>query len=605
MTEMKLKEKHILIIAGLILLLAIIIAFLMSGRRANLLIPDPADVSGASDAVRAQIEEATQKVQARPSATNLGALGMVYHSSANYTEAAQCYNLAVMKDKRNWIWNYYLGYLNMEMGEPAAAVEHFKRVTEINPELELAWYYLGEEYKNLRNNELAEKACNMAISGNDTPPATKTSARTDHFSLSTYAKFKLARLYFDTGRVDEADKLLKDIIAQDYLFGAAYRLIGNICNIKGETEAGEKYTTRANDMVAFTSPVDTLADKLAAISRSDLYLLKKIDEAERSIHSDWALKLVEQGMKYLSGNKYMQSKAIKIYLWKRMNDKAIALAGTHIQACSDDFTELKNTGMLFYQKSLHQQALNYWEKALELKPVEPVISLYMAKSLFAIDRKDHALQLAEELTAQNRNNTDVLADITGLLFEFGENSKALSLLAGLKQQAPSDPKVLSISGEVAQANGEIKKAVTLYEASLEKNPEDLKVIRNLGDLYLDMGMWNEYILHYKASMVYHPNNPEHLGRLGEALLNCPDPSLRNVNEGKEYSERAFTVYDCPPDILVSSGSHLAFAYALLGDKQKAMATITKTIGIGRSEKVSPASQAKLENFYKTLQQIGE
>jgi hypothetical protein len=110
-------------------------------------------------------------------------------------------------------------------------------------------------------------------------------------------------------------------------------------------------------MVAFTSPVDTLADKLAALSRSELYLLKKIDEAERSIHSDWALKLVNQGMNYLPENKYLQSKAIKIYLWKRMNDKAIAIAERHILASSDDFTELKNTGMLFYQKSLHQQAV--------------------------------------------------------------------------------------------------------------------------------------------------------------------------------------------------------------------------------------------------------
>jgi tetratricopeptide (TPR) repeat protein len=602
---MKLKEKHILIIAGSILLLAIIIAFLMSGRRAGSLIPNPADVSGASDAVRAQIEEATQKVHAKSSSTNLGTLGMVYHSSANYAQAAHCYNLAIKRENRTWTWNYYLGYLSMEMGEPAAAVEHFKKVTEINPGVDLAWYYLGEEYKNLRNNELAEMAYRRVITNTQTPPATKTSARNDHFSLSTYARFKLARLYFDTGRVDEADELLKEIIAKDFLFGAAYRLLGNIRHSKGETEAGEKYITRANDMVSFTSPVDTLADKLAAMSRSELYLLKKIDEAERSIHSDWALKLVSQGMKYLPENKYLQSKAIKIHLWKRMNNGAIAISESHILACGDDFTELKNTGMLFYQKSLHQQAVNYWEKSLELKPGEPVISLYLAKSLFALGRKDQSLQLTDELTAQNQNNADVLADITDLLFELGEKGKALSLLSRLKQLAPSDPKVLRISGEVAQSNRETKRAITLYEASLKKNPEDLKVIRNLGDLYLDEGMWDNYIRHYKASLLVHPNNPEHLGRLGEALLNCPVPSLRDVNEGKEYSERAFTVYDCPPDILVSSGSHLAYAYALLGENKKAMATITKTIGIGRAEKISPASQAKLENFHRALQQIGE
>jgi tetratricopeptide (TPR) repeat protein len=106
---------------------------------------------------------------------------MVYHSSANYDQAAQCYNLAIMRDKRNWTWNYYLGYLKMEMGEPAAAVEQFKQVTEINPGMEMAWYYLGEEYKNLRNNELAEKAYQQNNFRQYTPPATKTSARNDHF----------------------------------------------------------------------------------------------------------------------------------------------------------------------------------------------------------------------------------------------------------------------------------------------------------------------------------------------------------------------------------------------------------------------------------------
>ncbi len=602
---MKLKEKHILLIAGLILFLAILISFLMSGRRASTLIPDPADVSGASDAVRSQIEEATRKVRSRSSAANLGHLGMVYHSSANYEQAAQCYNLAIGKKKRNWTWNYYLGYLNMEMGDPAAAVENFKRVTEINPGVEMAWYYLGEEYKNLRNNELAEMAYSRVISQEKNSSPIKTTARTDHFPLSTYARFKLARLYFDDNRVDEADKLLKDIISKDNLFGAAYRLLGNISNIKGETEAGEKYANRANDMVAFTSPVDTLADKLAEMSRSELYLLKKIDEAERSIHSDWALKLVSQGMKYLPENKYLQSKAIKIHLWKRMNDNAIAIAEKHLKACSDDFTELKNTGMLFYQKSLHQQAVIYWQKSLELKPGEPLISLYLAKSLYALGEKDQSLQLTNDLTAQNQNNADVLADITDLLFEFGEKDRAIALLSQLKKIAPSNSKVLRISGEEAQSRGDLKKAISLYEVSLLKNPEDIKVIRNLGDLYMDHGMWDNYIRHYKSSLVHHPNNPEHLGRLGEVLLNCPDSSLRNVNEGKEYSERAFTVFDCPPDILVSAGSHLAYAYILLGEKQKAMTTITKTIQIGRSEKISPASQAKLENFYRALQQTGD
>ena len=74
----------------------------------------------------------------------------------NYEQASQCYKLAVKRNKSEWIWNYYLGFLNMEMGESEAVIENFNSVIEKNPSANLAWYYLGEEYKNLRKNELAE-----------------------------------------------------------------------------------------------------------------------------------------------------------------------------------------------------------------------------------------------------------------------------------------------------------------------------------------------------------------------------------------------------------------------------------------------------------------
>jgi hypothetical protein len=70
--------------------------------------------------------------------------------------------------------------------------------------------------------------------------------------------------------------------------------------------------------------------------------------------------------------------------------------------------------------------------------------------------------------------------------------------------------------------------------------------------------------------------------------------------GKEYSERAFTNFETPPDILVSSGSHLAYAYLLLGDRDKAIATIRRTITIGRRENIAASAQEKLQNFYQTL-----
>ena len=153
-----------------------------------------------------------------------------------------------------------------------------------------------------------------------------------------------------------------------------------------------------------------------------------------------------------------------------------------------------------------------------------------------------------------------------------------------------------ISGEIAQANGEIRNAITFYESSFKGAPEDVQTIRNLGDLYQNQKMWDKYIKLYKKALEYHPNNPDFLARLGETLISCPEPSLRNIEEGKEYAERAFTYYNCPPDILIVTGSHLAYAYSMLGDKQKAITTISQTINIGRRQNIPADQQAKLENM---------
>jgi tetratricopeptide (TPR) repeat protein len=79
---------------------------------------------------------------------------------------AQCYQLAIKRNKSDWKWSYYLGYLHKELGESDKVIEYFNRVLELNPDAYLAWYYLGEAYRNIRDNDLAEKAFSKVIKYN-------------------------------------------------------------------------------------------------------------------------------------------------------------------------------------------------------------------------------------------------------------------------------------------------------------------------------------------------------------------------------------------------------------------------------------------------------
>ncbi len=604
LTKMNKKRIFLFLSGGFLGLIIILVAtwFLLNNQYISN-IPEITGTSSFSEPLKNQIAAAVKKAKRNPSAYNLGELGMVYHSSANYTQAEQCYALAIKRSETDWVWNYYNGYLNMEMGDSEGAIENFKQVIQKNPEIKLSWYYMGGEYKNMGNDQMAESTYLEIANEVNTNLKTNSTTRRDYFPLSAYAGFEMARIYFNTGRQDLAKSKLEEIIRKNYLFGPAYRLLGSVYHSKGDKELGEKYTIRANDFIAFTPPVDTLIDKLVLMSRSELFLLKRIDEAIRTIHSDWALQMVEHGLIYLPDNNYMISKAIFTYLWKRMDEKAIALVDKHIGLFNDNFAELKSTGMLFFKKGLHAQSVKYWTRALEIKPGDIEILENLAKSLWGVNQKQKSLDILYQLIENNPDKPDIVAESTYILLQFGDKEKALSTLKNLKSRFPSNPKVLKIMAEIAENEGDNNKAVSLYESSFKGDPEDLQVIRNLGNLLRKQEKWKQYIGHFQKALKFHPNDPELLGRLGTFLIECQDTTLRNYQEGKVYCERAFTYYDCPPHILIPSGSHLAYAYAMLGDKQRAIVTISQTINIARRLNISKDEQVKLEKLYRTFQSM--
>jgi tetratricopeptide (TPR) repeat protein len=599
------KRKTTLYILGGAIGLAIVVLLLrfVTNSQFSSKIPEIQNTDILSQAVKIQISDALNKARHNPTADNLGKLGMVYHSSANYELAAQCYELALKKKKSDWIWNYYLGYLNTEMGKSDAAIEYFNRVIKKNPLADHAWYYIGQEYKNLRKNELAENALNKISIPKNKVSSVHSTTREDHFPISVYAKFLLSRIYFDNGNNDLAEKTLQDIVQRSGLFGPAYRLLGNIYAMKGDSTFSKQYGDKANDLLVFSPPVDTLVDKIALMSRSELYLLKKIDEAEKSVYPDWALKLVNNALLYLPDNKFLISKAIRIFLWNKQDKQAAGLIDQHIEFFQESFSEMKNMGLLFYQRGLYLQAMKYWNVALVLKPDDIETKKNLALCFYYTGDKQKSYDLLDELLAKNQNSPGNMADVTYLIFHLGMREKAISYLTRLKQIAPSNPIVQKMSGEIAETNGKFLDAVKLYESSFNGNPEDLQTIRYLGNLLIKQKMWEKYIRLYREALKYHPNESELLERLGTCLIVCPDPSFRNIEEGIIYSERAFTHIKSATNTMISAGKNLAFAYALLGNKQKAITTISQTINIGRQERIPPAYQAELENLYKTIKNI--
>lgn len=578
------KTKLFLLISGVVssLVLLIIVKFIIDGQYRNSL-PEYPDLLNIPKPLQEQITAAGKKASLNPTADNLGELGMVYYSSTYYENAKQCYQLALKKESKKWIWSYYLGYLNLELGESHAAIENFKHVLDKDPKNYLAKFYIAEAFQNLGLTDSAKELFKQISFLKAGDFSKKDTIRDNDFPLQTYASFRLARIYLNSNRLDSAEILLTEILKSQITFGPAYRMLGIVYTKKGNLILAFKYTIRANDLVEYTPPADILIDRLALMSRSDTYLLKQIDDAVRSLNFNWAQKLFDHSLKYIPDNKYLLSKAMYGYLTLGFNDKALPYLDLHFNYYGDDFNELFLFATVLQNRGLNSQAMAYFNQAKNLKPTDSKLALWLS------DRQltDKAVNMINEQLKMEPKNIAILTTAIRLFSNMGDKEKAMTYLTKLIQISPSAREVKRLIGEVNENDGHLKEALSNYEEGLRSDPKNLFIIKHLAALYSKDNKWDKLIRHYRSSLENNPNEPFLLHGLGEVLISCPDTNYVNIKDGEEFSERAYINFKSQFATKLSAAKNLATAYVISGDKQKAAEYMNITINMARKANISP------------------
>ncbi len=577
---MPIKKKIVSLSTGVLLLLILSKSILEFPYRNK--IPDLPDQKNITESLSNQITTASRKAHINPTAYNLGILGMIYHSSAYYDKAAECYRLAIKRNSSKWIWSYYLGYLNKEMGESENAIRNFENVVKNNPGANHAWYYIGEGYLDIEQHQLAEGALRKITSLNEIISPANKIFRTDHFPIGTYASFLLAKSYLNTDQLESSEDILTELINTSKTFGPAYRVLGNLYQIKGDSVSARKYIDQANDLMSVTAPADTLIDMIALRSRSELFILKQIDEASNTYYTDWALTLANHALNYLPDDKYLISKTIKLQLRGNSDVNTNSFLNDHLRSFTNDFEELKQVADLLYERRLYSQSRDYYNRALELVPGNTEIKANLVFGLLNEDKKEEALALLDRYLMKESNNPDIIANAVYTMLLIDDNKKAEYYLSKLRELSPEGLKTLLFTGFVAQQNGDLNKARELLERAYKENPQDLLSAQALGDLLIRQKMWGRSIELFRKALEYFPNEPFIIEKLGSLLATCPDSSLRNFNEGKIYLERLLIHKACPAEIKISAGKNLARGYSLVGNKQEALSYANYTLLFARN-----------------------
>lgn len=590
---MNIKLRKIIIYIGIFLaILALLFALYIwqNGRK----IPSLPATAASNEFLKDQVNAARKKAVCLPSAENIGRLGMIYNSAELYDEAARCYERALIKDPSGWKWSYYLGYLNLELGNSEKAAGSFRKVWK-SPAKYLAMYYTGSAWENLNVQDSAVRYFRMSEDAG-TESFANGGSRVNYFPLPVYAKYRIAGLYINANISDSAESILKELTWGYAAFGPAWRQLSNIYAIKGDSVLSRYYSSRANDLTIFSPPPDPLIDELSLISRSDTYLMKQADVAIRSANSRWAVDILQHGLQFFSGNKYYLSKAVREFLSVGMSKAASPYIDRHFSFYKDETGELLETARLLADAGLARQAQMYMSRAFQNSMNNPVMQSEIALLCVQKGLKQDGLKLMTELLKSDQEDAKIISNAAFMYVELNDRVNTMKYFDLLERLSPDDVKTKILAAIIAEKGGKRNEAASLYEKAFSNEPKNIYVIDHLSNIYLVEQQWGKAISFLKKALAIYPNSSALQEKLGGLLVACPDPSFRNVSEGKEYSERAFINYNYTLPVRISAGRDLALAYNSLGDNANARLCIRKTLDIAQNANVSKEYMQNLKDL---------
>ena len=584
-----------------IILIVLIIYYLSSSINSGL--PNPPDNSKLSEAQSKQISEANTKARKKYNSDNLGNLGMVYHSNTFYEEAKESYLQAIEADTTEWRWYYYLGYLYSELGESENVITNLKKVTEINPGLDYASYYLAEAYVNVGENDEAEKIYTR-LSLRETDAGNIKKIRSNIFPLNVYAQFRLARLFLSSSDLDKSMEVLRNLTEEYPDFGPGFRLLATIYSQQGKEELSNENNIRATELIPFTAPLDTLIDELALISQSPEYVMKQIDIT--SINNPyWSKILFEHAYNTMSDNNALLSKGIKLHLKMGIVENTAEKLNKHIHVYAKDFNELQSVATISFRKSYYKLASIYYEKCLTLKPEDFTSKFRFAMSQLKLNKAKESIDLFEKLFKENPDSLKILtAQVTAYL-TLNDQAKALDIIKKLEGISPDFPDVNFLRAKIAFINSDQKKADEYFSKAYKKIPDDVEIIQYLGQRYVEQKLWEKSINHYKNALIVLPVEATILEEIGDLYLNCPDSKFRDTGKAKYYTERAFYSLLSSLQTKISAGKNLSNLYASEGNINRALRTITIILNMAQSARLPEAEIKEMRSVQQIYNSMSE
>ena len=158
------------------------------------------------------------------------------------------------------------------------------------------------------------------------------------------------------------------------------------------------------------------------------------------------------------------------------------------------------------KKNQYAEAVEVWNKALELDPDETKARYNLGVALAATGKTDEAIAQLRRVLETNPGDDGARGNLGVLLAKSGRLDEAIPILEKALEQNPADAQAHGNLGSLLAEKGRMEEAIAHFRSALESDPESADAHNNLAVALARTGHPADAIPHFEKALLADPNS---------------------------------------------------------------------------------------------------
>ncbi|MDD3145827.1 MAG: tetratricopeptide repeat protein [Candidatus Riflebacteria bacterium] len=210
----------------------------------------------------------------------------------------------------------------------------------------------------------------------------------------------------------------------------------------------------------------------------------------------------------------------------------------------DDTAVLKTGARIFELMNRREESIECLKKAIKIDKNDSDAIFRLAGLLYDSGKKEEALQWLEELYRRSQSQPDILIRIAQIHLSLGNAAEAQEYLARYKELAGSTREMFLLLGQTMLARKFFDGAVKNFREAGRAFPEDAEMRLGLGRAYLGMGEKGQALLEFEQALNKSPDNIDILIELGKlqnsmGMEDRADQTFASIEKAKPANGECF------------------------------------------------------------------